>query len=106
MIIRSALLLGTVAPEKQAAFDAHMRTTVVAQIRKYPHILDVILRKTCELEDGAPQVYMQFDLHFASLNDMNAALASPIRDAVRADIVVGMADFQGSSVHVVSEQYD
>ncbi|WP_417587132.1 EthD family reductase [Pararhodobacter oceanensis] len=103
MIIRSALLLGQVAADRQEDFDRHMREVVVAKIRQYPRILDVTLRKTQASDDGAPEIYMQFDLMFDSLADMDAALASPVRDAVRAEIIAGMGDFQGRTVHVVSQ---
>lgn len=103
MILRSALLLGTVAPADQPAFDAYMRDVVVPEIATYPGIRGVSLRKTDHADDGAPPVYMQFDLRFDNLADMEAALASPVRAAVRDRIKAGMGAFRGVTVHVVSE---
>ena len=103
MILRSALLLGTVAPIDQPAFDAHMRDVVVPAIGTYPGIRAVSLRKLVTSDPGAPPVYMQFDLVFDTLADMEAALASPVRDAVRERIKAGMGAFQGQVTHVVSE---
>ncbi|WP_127561076.1 EthD family reductase [Nioella ostreopsis] len=103
MIIRSALLIGSVLPEDQAGFDAYMRDVVVPEIGTYPGIRDVTLRKLVTADNGAPPVYMQFDLLFDSLAEMDAALASPVRMAVRDRIKVGMAPFQGTVAHVVSE---
>ena len=103
MIIRSALLLGTVAPADQAAFDAYMRDVVVPEIGTYPGIRSVSLRRTDHADPGAPPVYMQFDLVFDSLAAMEAALASPVRAAVRDRIKAGMGAFRGTTVHVVSE---
>ncbi|MBN8293375.1 EthD family reductase [Rhodobacter sp. NTK016B] len=103
MILRSALLLGSVAPDDQPAFDAYMRDVVVPEIGTYPGIREVTLRKLVQADDGAPPVYMQFDLLFDSLADMDAALASPVRTAVRDRIKEGMAPFNGTVTHVVSE---
>lgn len=103
MIIRSALLLGEVAAEDQPAFDAYMQGEVVAAIATYPGILGVSLRKGVQADAGAPPLYMQFDLRFASLDAMEAALASPVRNAVRERIKAGMGPFRGSVTHVVCE---
>jgi len=103
MIIRSALLIGTVEPIDQPAFDSYMRDTVVPEIGTYPGIRGVTLRKLVQADGNAPPVYMQFDLLFASLDDMDAALASPVRDAVRNRIKAGMEAFKGSVVHIVSQ---
>jgi uncharacterized protein (TIGR02118 family) len=103
MIIRSALLMGEVAPADQPAFDAYMRDVVVPEIGTYPGIRSVSLRRTDHADAGAPPIYMQFDLVFDSLADMEAALASPVRAAVRDRIRAGMGAFRGITVHVVSE---
>lgn len=103
MIIRSALLLGRVAPEDQPAFDRHMRETVVAEILTYPGIRRVTLRKLAQTDAGAKAAYMQFDLFFDSLAAMDTALASPVRQAVQARIKAGMGPFTGRVIHVVSD---
>lgn len=103
MIVRSALLLGTVPPADQPAFDAYMKDVVVAEIGTYPGIRGVTLRKLAQADAGAPPVYMQFDLLFDTLADMEAALASPVRTAVRYRIKAGMGAFSGSVTHVVSD---
>jgi len=102
MILRSALLLGTVAPADQPAFDAYMHDIVVPEIATYPGIRGVALRKLVQADPGAPPVYMQFDLLFDTLADMEAALASPVRAAVRDRIKAGMGAFSGTVTHVVS----
>ncbi len=57
-----------------------------------------------EQEDGAPQVCMIFDLHFRSLDDMKAALASPTRQEVRTFIAAAMKDFEGKVYHLVLDE--
>ncbi len=47
---------------------------------------------------------MIFDLHFHSLDDMKAALASPTRQEVRSIIMAAMKDFQGKVYHLVLEE--
>lgn len=44
---------------------------------------------------------MVFDLYFDSLEDMDAALASPTRQAVRSIIAQGMSMFHGRVFHQV-----
>ncbi len=101
MIIRSAYLEGTVAEADRPAFDAHMRGPVMAAIATYPGLRDVRLRELARGEEGAPAVYMIFDLYFDSLADMDTALASATRQAVRATIQEGMRSFQGRVYHLV-----
>lgn len=103
MILRSALLIGTVAPDDRPGFDAHMRDVVLPAIRRYPGLRTVTLRRTVAADPGAPGIYMQFDLVFDSLADMEAALASPVRAEVRTQIQAGMGAFRGTVTHVVSE---
>lgn len=103
MIIRSAVMEGTVAEADRPAFDAHMSKTVLAAIARYPGIRKVTLRKPAETEAGAPPVYMVFDLHFDTLADMHAALASPVRQEVRKEIAAGMGAFKGRVYHLILE---
>ncbi|PWJ86521.1 uncharacterized protein (TIGR02118 family) [Pseudaminobacter salicylatoxidans] len=103
MIIRSAFLEGSVAAAEQPEFDRHMRETVVREILTYPGIRRVTLRKLAEADTGAAAAYMQFDLHFDSIEAMNDALASPVRQTVQARIKAGMGSFSGRVTHVVSE---
>lgn len=103
MIIRSAILEGTVPTVKQASFDAYMKDTVVPAIQTYPGIRDVALKRTVQSDDTAPPVYMVFDLKFDDLAAMNAALASETRKLVRECIAKGMTDFEGRVYHVVYE---
>lgn len=101
MIIRSALLEGTVEPSDQAAFDAYMRNVVLPAIGSYPGIRKVTLRRTAEADEGAPPIYMIFDLYFDDIAAMNAALASETRHKVRKLIANGMSPFKGRAYHIV-----
>ncbi len=103
MIIRSAILEGSVAEADRAAFDHRMANAVLAAIARYPGIRDVRLRRPVEADPGAPALYMVFDLLFDTLADMRAALASPVRQEVRAEIAAGMESFQGRVYHIVYE---
>lgn len=104
MIIRQAFLEGHVAPEHQDAFDQAMRDRVLPEIRTYPGIRDVRLRKIAVPEVGAPPVYMTFDLYFDSVAAMDAALASETRQRVRVSIAENMTHFQGRVYHLVFDE--
>lgn len=104
MIVRSAVLEGRVPEDRRAAFDDTMATAVVAAIRRYPGLVDVRLRRPVEADDGAPPVYLVFDLYFDTLQAMKDALASPVRQEVRGVIAAGMKDFEGRVYHLVLEE--
>jgi uncharacterized protein (TIGR02118 family) len=104
MIIRSAVLEGTVADAERASFDRHMEATVLPAIARYPGIREVRLRRPVETEAGAAPVYMVFDLYFDSLEAMHAALASPVRQEVRAEIGRVMSAFNGRVYHLILEE--
>ncbi len=104
MIIRCAVLEGSVAEADRAGFDHHMATTVRAAIARYPGIRAVRLRRPVETEAGAPPIYMIFDLCFDSLAAMHAALASPVRQEVRSEIARMMSVFHGTVYHLILEQ--
>ena len=106
MIVRTAILEGTVAPADKAEFDQHMRTTVVAALGRYPGLVKAVLREIAEADADAdaPAVYMAFDLYFNTLADMHAALASPVRLAVRAELGQIMPRFQGRVYHLVFDE--
>ena len=104
MLIRSAVLEGTVAEADRAAFDHHMQTTVLQAIGRYPGIRAVKLRRSVEAEAGAPPVYMIFDLYFDDLAAMHAALASDIRAEVRVQIAAAMPRFVGKVFHLIMDE--
>lgn len=104
MIIRSAVLEGTVAEADRAQFDEHMQKKVSAAILRYPGIRDLRLRRPIETEAGAPPIYTIFDLYFDSLDAMHAALASQIRQDVRATIAEAMTAFKGKVYHLIMEE--
>lgn len=106
MIIRSAILEGHVDPAAAPEFERFMRTEVRQQILRYPGIRSVTVRKSIERDDGAPQIFMQLDLAFDSLDAMRAALASPIRAEVIKTIAAGSDPFKGRVYHVVSDLGD
>ena len=104
MIIRSAVFEGVVDEAGREAFDRHMSTTVLAVLARYPGIRKATVRKSAETEEGAPAIYMVFDLYFDSLADMHAALASPIRQEVRTEVGAVKASFTGRLYHLIQEE--
>ena len=104
MIIRTAILEGSIPDADQAQFDAQMSGPVLDAIGTYPGIRQVKLRRLVLADEGTPPVYMAFDLYFDSLDAMNAALASPTRQSVREQIGAVMGLFQGRVYHQVFSQ--
>lgn len=104
MIIRSAILEGSVPEADREAFDTQMAGTVLDAIATYPGLREVRLRRPAETEAGAPAVYVQFDLYFDSLAAMHAALDTPVRHQVREVIAAVMPLFKGRVYHLVMEE--
>jgi antibiotic biosynthesis monooxygenase (ABM) superfamily enzyme len=104
MIIRTAVLEGSVAAADRAGFDRQMNEDVLQAIATYPGIRDVRIRWPAESEAGAPDIYVLFDLYFDSLEAMHAALASPVRHQVREKIGAVMPAFKGRVYHLVLEE--
>ena len=104
MIVRSAVLEGSVAQAEQGRFDSYMQQTAMAAIARYPGIREVRLRKPVQSEPGAPPVYMIFDLYFDDLEAMHQALASPIRTEVRLALAEMMPLLEGRVYHLVVEE--
>ena len=104
MIIRSAYLEGSVAEADRRRFDQHMSGPVLAAIATYPEIRGVKLRHLVQADEGAPPICMIFDLYFDSVADMDAALASPTRQAVRGIIAEAMSVFKGRAYHLVFQE--
>jgi quinol monooxygenase YgiN len=104
MIVRSAFLEGTVAEAERAEFDRHMAGPVLDAIGTYPGIQGVKLRRLVQADAGSPPIYMVFDLYFADLAAMDAALATPTRQAVRQQISQAMSRFEGRVYHQVFAQ--
>ena len=106
MIIRSAVLEGTVPEAHRAAFDTAMRGSVRSAIGRYPGLHTVKLRWPAEAEAGAPPVYVVFDLYFDSLDAMHVALASAVRQEVRQSLGVVMQMFEGRVYHLIMHERD
>lgn len=104
MIIRSAVLEGSVTDANRVEFDRHMRETVLSAIATYPGLREVRLRHPVLAEAGAPPMYVVFDLYFDSLADMDTALASPVRARVRETIAAVMPMFEGRVYHLVMDE--
>lgn len=104
MIIRTAVLEGTVDSADQPAFDTYMKEQVAPAIGTFPGIRKVEMRRISEADDDAPPIYMIFDLHFDDLDAMHAALASDTRNQVREQIKKGMGPFKGRVYHLVFDK--
>ncbi len=104
MIIRSVHLEGSVAEADRERFDAHLRGPVSDALRTYPGLRQLRLRHRVRGEEGAPAVYAVFDLAFDSLQEMDAALESPTRQAVREAMAVARPLWTGRIFHLVYQE--
>jgi uncharacterized protein (TIGR02118 family) len=106
-ILRCGSFEGTVDESARAGLDRYVDEHVVPLLVQLPRIRSVRVLRACELEDGAPPYYMTFEMLYDSREDIQAALASPVRAAIRDKLAHVMATLRGARLlHINHEVMD
>ena len=95
-ILRCGYFEGTVGQSARAALDRYVDEQVVPLLVQLPKIRSVRVLRARDIEDGAPPYYMTFEMLYDSTEDIDAALKSPVRLAIREKLVHVMATLQGA----------
>lgn len=106
IVVRSAVFDGVVLPENREQFRKNMEV-LKQMVTQYPGIRDVRVRYMSDEvapEEGAPHPYVTFDFYFNSVEDMDKALATPLRQETRDEIQKSMPIFKGKIYHFVREE--
>ena len=106
IVVRSAVFDGVVLPENREQFRKNMEV-LKQMVTQYPGIRDVRVRYMSDEvapEEGAPHPYVTFDFYFNSVEDMDKALATPLRQETRDEIQKSMPLFKGKIYHFVREE--
>ncbi|MCH8467701.1 MAG: hypothetical protein LAT78_14170 [Roseinatronobacter sp.] len=101
MFIRCAFFQGHVKPGMQAAFDAHIETTLRGLWAQFPNAQEVRLLR--EVESDRPDTHLELVImmRFATRAALEAALASEPRYASRAASQPLFEMFDGHVFHTV-----
>ena len=106
-ILRCGYFEGTVDESARPGLDRYVDEHVVPLLVQLPKIRSVRVLRALELEDGAPPYYMTFEMMYDSREDIQAALASPVRAAIRDKLAHVMATLRGARLlHINHEVAD
>jgi uncharacterized protein (TIGR02118 family) len=95
-ILRCGYFEGTVDESARAALDRYVDEHVVPLLVQLPKIRSVRVLRARDIEEGAPPYYMTFEMLYDSTEDIEAALNSPVRAAIRDKLAHVMATLQGA----------
>lgn len=100
MFMRCAYFVGRPVRGKEAELHARL-TDALTMYQGFDKIRSVQLLLAKESEEGAPDIYATLQLCFAEEAELQAALASPFRQQMRAYFVdTVFPPFEGSVKHI------
>ena len=107
MITRYALFEGHIRDGQADAFRDAVLSELLPKWRAFPGALAVRVSFAVSRDDGAPEYPLILAISYAGLDDVAAALASPVRAESRAATEAVMARFfTGRIHHHVTDAHD
>ena len=104
MYTRSAVFEGVIHPGKEEAFFDIINNKLLPIWRRMPHVQAVRLFRPLKKDDEAPRVVLVQQIDYPSLEAIDEALASPVREeAVVASLDLA-AFFEGRHYHYIYEK--
>ena len=103
MLALCAYYEGTVPEGDRARFDAHVKRVHLPLVAKYPGLCALRYHKGVPFAGEPPRYVLAFELYFESQAALDRAMASPERDAARADVADFAPLFEGTIRHVLYE---
>ena len=100
MYLRAGYFEGTIESRDFERFRAHVEREVVPLVLKMPGIRELRVLWGREWQDGAPPYVLAMEHAYDDKAAMEAALASPARDAMRAKLAEVLPLFKGHIRHV------
>ncbi len=100
MYVRCAYFEGYVDPDDRQRFDEFMVTEIMPRLTKMPKVRAVRLLRGQAFEDDAPLIYQTIEQDYDSLEDIDRALASEVRAAMRKKLAEVMPLFKGRLYHI------
>ncbi len=106
MYTRSAFFEGKIHPGQEAAFYAAIKTELLPIWRSMPHVVDVRLYRPMLKDGDAPSLFLIQEIDYPSLQAIEEAMASPMRDLAKAAHEKIMPFYSGRHFHIISEKMD
>ena len=103
MIIRSAVLEGSVKPEDSARFDAFISNEIVPLMKQFPGVKSVRVLRANLIDEGGTPLHMIFESKYESMDAMNHAFTHPVRLELRAKLKEILELFEGRMYHVTQD---
>jgi hypothetical protein len=107
MITRYALFEGRVLEDQEAAFRQAVLTEILPKWKAFPGAQSVRVTFAEFRDEGAPEIPMILAISYPDLETVEAALASPARNAAKAATEAVLARFfTGHNHHHVPTAHD
>ena len=100
MYVRAGYFEGEIAAADFERFRTHVEREIAPLILKMPGIRDLRILWGREFQDGAPPYVLAMEHAYDDREALEAALASPARDAMRAKLAEVLPLFKGAIRHV------
>jgi hypothetical protein len=101
MIVRQALFEGSVHPGREADFRRYVDGELLPLWRRFPGVREVRVLHEVERDSGVPAVAMVLSMTFDGPEELQGALASPVRHESREVTKGLLAMFDGRVRHHV-----
>lgn len=100
MYVRAGYFEGEIAEQDFERFKGHVEREVVPLVLKMPGLRDLRILWGAEFQDGAPSYVLAMEHGYDDKAALEAALASPAREAMRAKLGEVLPLFKGVIRHV------
>ena len=101
MFVRCAFFKGTIIPGNETAFHAHWQENLVPLWSNFPNLLELRVLKEVESDDPNNSFPLVMAMKFATREDINMALDSPVRWKSKETSKRLFELFNGDVIHTV-----
>lgn len=104
MYTRSAIFEGRIHEGQEELFYAAVEQNLLPVWRAMPHAMDVRLYRPVAKDNDAPAVFLIQEIDYPSLEAIEAAMNSPMRDRAKAAHEKILPFYDGRHFHIVSHK--
>ena len=101
MFVRCAFFKGTIIPGNETAFHTHWQENLVPLWNNFPNLLELRVLKEVESDDPGNSFPLVMAMKFATREDINIALESPVRWKSKETSKKLFELFNGDVIHTV-----
>ena len=104
MFTRSAIFEGLIRPAFEDQFFTEVERRLLPIWRRLPHATEVRLFRPVIRDADAPSIFLVQEIDYPSLEAIDEAMASPVREAARAAHERLMHMYEGRHYHLISRR--